>query len=116
MCHQDHPLLSTQPTPPSTTPPFTTMKVFLRYEDNDDESTHKTLKITLPKSWISSDVSLLDQFVESYNAGKEGRINPLVLDKLHLALQSSAAAAAAAAAEGDEQLHDLPSDGISYQN
>jgi hypothetical protein len=93
------------------------MKVFLRYEDNDDESTHKTLKITLPKSWISGPTSrLLTQFVESYNAGKEGDINPLVLDQLHLALRSSSSTSASASAgvEGDEKqlLHDLPSDGI----
>ena len=44
------------------------MKVFLHYKDNADETKHKTLKITLPKSWKSGPTQrLLDQFVESYN-------------------------------------------------
>ena len=89
-----------------------TMKVFLRYEDNDDESTHKTLKITLPKSWISGPTSrLLDQFVESYNGGKEGELNPLVLDQLHLALRSSSSSSSSSG-DDEQRLHDLPSDGI----
>ncbi|KAL3807921.1 hypothetical protein ACHAXA_000360 [Cyclostephanos tholiformis] len=85
------------------------MKVFLRYEDNDDESTHKTLKITLPKSWTSGPTSrLLEQFVESYNGGKEGKLNTLDVDGLHLAIRRA----------GDDDadptgvLRDLPSDGI----
>lgn len=61
------------------------MKVFLRYEDNEDESVHKTLKITLPKSWKAGPNSrLLDQFVESYNAVKE---TPLDATALHLAVR-----------------------------
>jgi hypothetical protein len=47
------------------------MKVFLNYQDHAESSKHKTLKITLPKSWKAGPTSkLLDQFVESYNKGK----------------------------------------------
>lgn len=48
------------------------MKVFLHYEDNDDSSLHKTLKITLPKSWKTGHTNkLLNLFVESYNQSHE---------------------------------------------
>ncbi len=85
------------------------MKVFLRYEDNEDESKHKTLKITLPKSWKTGPTSrLLDQFVESYNGGSHGQSNPLESEGMHLALRRSA--------DNDDtattSLEDLPSDGI----
>eukprot|EP00984_Skeletonema_dohrnii_P025380 scaffold14537_cov129-Skeletonema_dohrnii-CCMP3373.AAC.3 len=88
------------------------MKVFLRYEDNEDESKHKTLKITLPKSWKNGPSSrLLDQFVESYNGGNEGQSNPLESAGMHLALRRSSATAA-----NDDtattSLEDVPSDGI----
>lgn len=83
------------------------MKVFLRYEDNEDESTYKTLKITLPKSWKTGPTSrLLEQFVESYNAGKEGQINTLDVDSLHFSTRRPANK------DGDSELKDLPSDGI----
>ena len=86
------------------------MKVFLRYEDNEDESTHKTLKITLPKSWKSGPTSrLLEQFVESYNAGKEGQLNTLEVSTLHL---STRRAATDGDADSANELKDLPSDGI----
>ena len=76
------------------------MKVFLHYEDHDDKSFHKSLKITLPKSWKTGPASnLLKQFVESYNnnpdfGGSPDR-NPLpgdgdddlLLSKLHLAMR-----------------------------
>jgi hypothetical protein len=66
------------------------MKVFLYYEDNDDKSLHKTLKITLPKSWKSGPISkLLDQFVESYNSSEQGSKHTLVAEDLHLATQST---------------------------
>jgi len=62
------------------------MKVFFRYEDNDDKSSHKQLKITLPKSWKNGPSSkLLNQFVESYNASDQGAKNPLDASNLHLA-------------------------------
>mmetsp|Transcript_28242 Transcript_28242/g.59392 ORF Transcript_28242/g.59392 Transcript_28242/m.59392 type:complete len:310 (-) Transcript_28242:125-1054(-) len=84
------------------------MKVFLRYEDNDDESTHKTLKITLPKIWKSGPTSrLLEQFVESYNSGKEAQSNTLDVSSLHLSIRRPG--------NTDDEistLKDLPSDGI----
>ena len=86
------------------------MKVFLKYEDNEEESTHKTLKITLPKSWKSGPTSrLLGQFVESYNGGKEGQLNTLELDSLHL---SSRHPTSNTADDKKAELKDLPSDGI----
>jgi hypothetical protein len=99
---------------PNHKPTFSlaTMKVFLRYEDNDDDSLHKTLKITLPKSWKSGPTSrLLEQFVESYNAGGEGQRNTLVADRLHLSVRRPSHGGG-----GDNivssTLQDLPSDGI----
>ncbi|KAL7478041.1 hypothetical protein ACHAW6_003827 [Cyclotella cf. meneghiniana] len=88
------------------------MKVFLRYEENDDESTHKTLKITLPKSWKTGPTSrLLDQFIESYNAGKEGEANPLNATAMHLCVRRRVATNGSI--NGDAAiLKDLPSDGI----
>ena len=87
------------------------MKVFLRYEDNDDESTHKTLKITLPKSWTRGPTSrLLGQFVESYNGGKEGKLTTLDVDTLHLAIRR--AADGGGDSDPTSELRDLPSDGI----
>ncbi|EED90037.1 predicted protein [Thalassiosira pseudonana CCMP1335] len=93
------------------------MKVFLRYEENDDESTHKTLKITLPKSWKTGPTSrLLDQFVESYNGGKEGEANPLDASTLHLSIRRPASTtvrtSSASADDGATVLKELPSDGI----
>lgn len=85
------------------------MKVFLRYEDNEEGSTHKTLKITLPKSWKTGPTSrLLKQFAESYNDGKEGQLNTLEVDSLHLSIRSKSDI------DGDDASHlrDLPSDGI----
>ncbi len=62
------------------------MKVFLHYNDNEDADLHKTLKITLPKSWKNGPTSkLLDQFVESYNASDKGSKSPLDVSDLHLA-------------------------------
>ncbi|KAL7540759.1 hypothetical protein ACHAXR_010374 [Thalassiosira sp. AJA248-18] len=85
------------------------MKVFLRYEDNEDESTHKTLKITLPKSWKGGPTSrLLEQFVESYNGGKEGALNTLEVESLHLSIRRPINADD----DSTKQLKDLPSDGI----
>ncbi|KAL7531373.1 hypothetical protein ACHAWF_003739 [Thalassiosira exigua] len=87
------------------------MKVFLRYEDNDDESTHKTLKITLPKSWKNGPTSrLLEQFVESYNGGKEGQSNTLEVDSLHLSIRRTSKNEANG--KQKEELQGVPSDGI----
>ena len=88
------------------------MKVFLRYEDNTDESTHKTLKITLPKSWKSGPTSrLLEQFVESYNGGKEGELNTLEVSSLHLSVRRPKSGSSSTS-DKDTELKDLPSDGI----
>lgn len=64
------------------------MKVFLHYEDNTSPFLHKTLKITLPKSWKKGPTSkLLNQFVETYNASDLGNSNLLDPSDLHLALK-----------------------------
>jgi hypothetical protein len=66
------------------------MKVILHYEEPDDSALHKSLKITLPKSWKSGPTSkLLAQFVESYNAIEElgATKNPLEASNLHLAIR-----------------------------
>eukprot|EP00549_Striatella_unipunctata_P002463 CAMPEP_0118687956 /NCGR_PEP_ID=MMETSP0800-20121206/8662_1 /TAXON_ID=210618 ORGANISM="Striatella unipunctata, Strain CCMP2910" /NCGR_SAMPLE_ID=MMETSP0800 /ASSEMBLY_ACC=CAM_ASM_000638 /LENGTH=302 /DNA_ID=CAMNT_0006585181 /DNA_START=97 /DNA_END=1005 /DNA_ORIENTATION=+ len=62
------------------------MKVIIQYQDNLDVSLHKTLKITLPKSWKNGPTSkLLKQFVESYNGNEAiGPRNPLKEEDLHL--------------------------------
>jgi len=64
------------------------MKVFLHYEEPDDSTLHKTLKITLPKSWKNGPTSkLLEQFVESYNAAEQGTKTPLNGSEMHLAVK-----------------------------
>ena len=64
------------------------MKVFLHYNESGDTSLHKTLKITLPKSWKNGPTSkLLNQFVESYNSSEQGSKAPLDASELHLALR-----------------------------
>jgi hypothetical protein len=70
------------------------MKVFLQYEDNENTELHKTLKITLPKSWNAGPTSkLLETFVETYNSNEAlGGRNPLELAHLHLSIQAAAAA------------------------
>lgn len=70
------------------------MKVFLHYEDNADADLHKSLKITLPKSWKTGPASnLLDQFVESYNGNaKFADRNFLEVSDLHLAMRQEVAA------------------------
>lgn len=70
------------------------MKVVLHYEDNDDSDLHKSLRITLPKSWKTGPTSkLLDQFVESYMASDTlGKANPLKAEELHLAVRSKTSA------------------------
>lgn len=65
------------------------MKVFIHYEDHDNPCCHKSLKITLPKSWKTGPTSnLLQQFVESYNGNETlGGQNPLDVDDLHLGIR-----------------------------
>eukprot|EP00560_Eucampia_antarctica_P008724 CAMPEP_0197826434 /NCGR_PEP_ID=MMETSP1437-20131217/3396_1 /TAXON_ID=49252 ORGANISM="Eucampia antarctica, Strain CCMP1452" /NCGR_SAMPLE_ID=MMETSP1437 /ASSEMBLY_ACC=CAM_ASM_001096 /LENGTH=329 /DNA_ID=CAMNT_0043426873 /DNA_START=73 /DNA_END=1062 /DNA_ORIENTATION=+ len=62
------------------------MKVFIHYEDNKDTELHKSLKLTLPKSWKNGSVSkILSQFVETYNSNDRfGAKNPLIESELHL--------------------------------
>ena len=76
--------------------PSKTMKVVLHYEDNDNTALHKSLRITLPKSWKTGPTSrLLSQFVESYNGSETlGTENPLDENDLHLAIRQSNAATA----------------------
>lgn len=65
------------------------MKVLLHYEDNEDSSLHKSLKITLPKSWKTGPTSrLLTQFLESYNANESFQSNPLTEATMHLETRS----------------------------
>jgi len=68
------------------------MKVVLHYEDNENTDLHKSLRITLPKSWKTGPTcKLLSQFVESYNASETlGRANPLTEQDLHLAIRDKA--------------------------
>jgi len=62
------------------------MKVFLYYEDNEHKMLHKTLKITLPKSWKNGPTSkLLNQFVETYNGSDVSTTHKLDASELHLA-------------------------------
>lgn len=70
------------------------MKVLLHYEDNEDSDLHKSLKITLPKSWKTGPTSkLLAQFVESYNANETFKsANPLTESELHLAIRQPVSA------------------------
>ena len=65
------------------------MKVLLYYDDNENTELHKTLKITLPKSWKDGPSSkLLETFVESYNSNDSfGGRNPLEISQLHLAMK-----------------------------
>jgi len=65
------------------------MKVVLHYEDHADPDLHKSLKITLPKSWKTGPTSkVLDQFVESYNTNEKfGGQNKLDPSDLHLAIR-----------------------------
>jgi hypothetical protein len=72
-------------------PTSDTMKVLIHYEDNDNSDLHKSLKITLPKSWKTGPTSkLLGQFIESYNANETFQsVNPLTAAELHLALRQT---------------------------
>jgi hypothetical protein len=59
------------------------MKLFVHYEESDNVSAHKTLKMTLPKSWRSGPTSkILHQFIESYNEC----LPPLDASLFHLAV------------------------------
>lgn len=84
------------------------MKVLLHYENNDNEELHKSLKITLPKSWKTGPTSkLIGQFVETYNGNEKfGTANPLDETQLHLSIREHDDKT------GKSQLVDLASDAI----
>jgi len=85
------------------------MKVFLHYQDNDNSDVHKTLKITLPKSWKAGPTSkLLGQFVESYNASALGSDNPLDVAQMHLETKQELM-------EGSHELVALASDAVTIE-
>jgi CHORD len=64
------------------------MKVFLHYEDNEASDLHKSLKITLPKSWKAGPThKLIETFVETYNKSFEN--NQLVPQDLHLCIRQA---------------------------
>jgi broad-specificity NMP kinase len=85
------------------------MKVLLHYKETEDESLHKTLKITLPKSWKNGPTSkLLDQFVESYNSSDQGSKTSLNASELHLAIRNRNN-------NQDENLIALASDAITIE-
>jgi len=96
------------------------MKVFLRYEDNADSSLHKSLKITLPKSWKNGPTSkLLGQFVSTYNASDLGVKNPLDESDLHLATSGTPEATNYLSTKNEEkiesELSPLASDSITLE-
>jgi CHORD len=67
------------------------MKILLHYEDNETLEYHKSLKMTLPKSWKTGPISkLVDQFVETYNGNETfATANPLTVSDLHLAIRTA---------------------------
>lgn len=84
------------------------MKVLLHYEDNENSDLHKSLKITLPKSWKTGPTSkLIGQFVETYNGNETlGAANPMEEAQLHLSIRESDEKS------GKSQLIDLTSDAV----
>lgn len=88
------------------------MKVFLNYEDNEDTDLHKSLKMTLPKSWKTGPASnLLDQFVESYNT-KFADSNPLKADDMHLSVRRPAPGGGAPTGDSNTRLVPLCIDAV----
>jgi hypothetical protein len=87
------------------------MKVVLHYEDNENKDLHKSLRITLPKSWKTGPASkLLNTFVESYNASELlGKANPLTETELHLAVRDKSITATSS---DDKTLVPLASDAV----
>mmetsp|Transcript_17062 Transcript_17062/g.25831 ORF Transcript_17062/g.25831 Transcript_17062/m.25831 type:complete len:298 (+) Transcript_17062:78-971(+) len=84
------------------------MKVFLYYEDNENEELHKTLKMTLPKSWKSGPTSkLLAQFVESYNTSSLGEVHTLEENSLHLATNKGTEAESLAVVPSNAIIQDV---------
>jgi hypothetical protein len=57
------------------------MKVFIHYEDNENEELHKTSKITLPVKWVDGPISaVLELFIKTYN----GKFSSNQLSDVHL--------------------------------
>ena len=82
------------------------MKVFLVYEDNENSDLHKTLKITLPKSWKTGPTSkVLGCFVDSYNDNEKHAANRLDQEQMHLAIRAEGAESSSNG--GDESNHPL---------
>eukprot|EP00527_Entomoneis_sp_CCMP2396_P007806 CAMPEP_0198143618 /NCGR_PEP_ID=MMETSP1443-20131203/8570_1 /TAXON_ID=186043 /ORGANISM="Entomoneis sp., Strain CCMP2396" /LENGTH=302 /DNA_ID=CAMNT_0043806881 /DNA_START=39 /DNA_END=944 /DNA_ORIENTATION=+ len=85
------------------------MKVLIHYEDNEDNSLYKSLKITLPKSWKTGpSQKLLDQFIETYNAAFDG--NQLTASEMHLSLRKTLDGGSVGG--GKSEMVDIPSDGV----
>lgn len=97
------------------------MKVFLHYKDHLNADWHKTLKITLPKSWKYGPTSkLLGQFVESYNGNETLKSsNELDESTLHLALlpeeNDSVSTTSSTTITWDVEWNALPSDAITIE-
>jgi hypothetical protein len=66
------------------------MKVLLHYEESEQTELHKSLKITLPKSWKTGPTSqLLSQFIESYNGNASFSDNKLQESEMHLSIRQA---------------------------
>lgn len=64
------------------------MKIIINYEDHNNTDYHKSLKITLPKSWkVGTTNKLLETFVENYNANEDFASNKLDPAQVHLAIR-----------------------------
>lgn len=62
------------------------MKITLRYEEHEDKAYHMTLRLTLPKKYISGPTKdVVKLFVDHYNK-KNSEHNPLEVESLHLKL------------------------------
>mmetsp|Transcript_9135 Transcript_9135/g.26102 ORF Transcript_9135/g.26102 Transcript_9135/m.26102 type:complete len:306 (+) Transcript_9135:161-1078(+) len=87
------------------------MKVLIHYEDNDDPGLHKSMKITLPKSWKTGPTSnLLDQFVEFYNPKFES--NQLAAPETHLCIREAVSSSTSSSSSDKTQLVPLCSDDV----
>ena len=92
------------------------MKVFLFYEDNENSDLHKTLKITLPKSWKTGPASkVLGCFVESYNDNEKHASNPLDQEQMHLAIREEGGESGSGGDESSPSLIPIASDAITIE-
>ena len=89
------------------------MKVLLHYEDDDDEKNHKSLKITLPKSWKNGPTSrLLTQFVESYNGGNKNESPALDENTLHMEMYTDASSSKSSSLLVTKKMIEIAKDAI----